>query len=414
MGGSRRVKPTHAVNRMTEHWIRGCADESSVFCAPSAWPLLALLADASEGPGRAELEDAVGLSAADARAAALQVLDLLRGMPGVRSALGLWVAEQFPVDPEWTAGLPLGTVGLLTGDPAVDVPLLDDWARQHTDGLIEAMPVGVSPETLVLLAAAMSVRTRWARPFTDTGWPITYDSGPWKDRRYYPLSRVTRVLDRVNVAPTTYGEVTCLEIVGTNGVTVYLVIGEEGRPAHEVLHGGLLARTGYGRKGGELHVGDTAPGLIVERVPDDKPEDRLLVLAPRFRVEGDHDLLARPKLFGLDTVTDTSRGHFPAMGPKPLAVSQARQSAAAVFTAEGFEAAAVTAVGAVAGGMPPIPPRRVKQIRVEFDRPFGFLAQHRTSGLILAAGWVAEPESYQPSADEIEMEAVLRSWGETE
>lgn len=79
MGGSHRVKPTHAVNRMTERWIQGCADESSVFCAPSAWPLLALLADAAEGPGRRELEDAVALPAADARAAALQVLNLLRG-----------------------------------------------------------------------------------------------------------------------------------------------------------------------------------------------------------------------------------------------------------------------------------------------------------------------------------------------
>ena len=414
MGSSRLAKPTRAVNRMTEQWIRGCSDASSVFCAPSAWPLLALLSDAADGPGRKELEHAVGLPAADARPAALQVLDLLHGTSGVRSALGLWVAEQFPLYPEWTAGLPLGTVGLLTGDPAVDAPLLDDWARQHTDGLVDAMPVGVSPETLVILAAAMSVRTRWARPFVDTGWPITYDAGPWKDQRYYPLSRVTRILDRVKVASTSYGEVTCLEVVGTNGVTVYLVIGEEGRPAREVLHGGLLARTGHGRKGGELRVGDTAPGLIVERVPDDQPEDRLLVLAPRFRVEGDHDLLARPQLFGLDTVTDTSRGHFPAISAKPLAVSQAKQSAAALFTAEGFEAAAVTAVGAVAAGMPPVPPRRVKQVRVEFDRPFGFFALHRTSDLILAAGWVAEPEPGLPSEDEIEMDTVLRSWSETQ
>ena len=177
-----------------------------------------------------------------------------------------------------------------------------------------------------------------------------------------------------------------------------------------MLLGGLLARTGYGRKGGELRVGETAPGVIVERIPDDKPDDRLLVLAPRFRVEGDHDLLAQPKLFGLDTVTDTSRGHFPAISAKPLAISQAKQSAAALFTAEGFEAAAVTALGAVAAGAPPARRRRVKQVRVEFDRPFGFLAQHRTSGLILAAGWVAEHEPFPPPEDDIEMEALFRSW----
>ncbi|MEY9927476.1 hypothetical protein ABH926_002110 [Catenulispora sp. GP43] len=195
---------------------------------------------------------------------------------------------------------------------------------------------------------------------------------------------------------------------------MYLVIGEEGRPAREVLQGGLLARTGYGRKGGELRIGDTAPGLVVERVPDDATDDRLLVLTPRFRVGADHDLLDRPEVFGLATVTDTGRGHFPAISPEPLAVSQARQSAAAMFTADGFEAASVTAVLVTAGGRPPVPARTVKQVRVEFDRPFGFLALHHRSGLIMAAGWVAEPEAYQPSAEEIEIEAHFQAWMEAE
>ena len=415
MGSSRLVQPTRAVNRMTEHWIRSCSDESSVFCAPSTWPLLALLADATaEGQGRTELEHAVGLPATDSRAAALQVLDQLRGMTAVRSALGLWAREQFPLDPRWTAGLPLGTVGLLTGDSAVDGPLLDDWARQHTDNLIDAMPVAVTPETRVILASAMSVRTRWARPFEDVGWPIRGDAGPWEDRRYYLLRRVTRILDRVSVVPTPHGEVTCLEVVGTDSVTVYLVIGEEGRPAREVLQSGLVAQTRTGRKGGELRIGGTAPGLIVERVPDYEPDDRLLVLTPRFRVTADHNLLEQPDVFGLAIVTDTTRGHFPTMSPQPLAVTQAKQSAAALFTAEGFEAAAVTAVAPSAAGAPPVPPRRVKQVRVEFDRPFGFLAVHRMSGLIMAAGWVAEPETYQPPAEELEIEAMLKSWSETE
>jgi hypothetical protein len=54
----------------------------------------------------------------------------------------------------------------------------------------------------------------------------------------------------------------------------------------------------------------------------------------------------------------------------------------------------------------------VNQIRVEFDRPFGFLASHRKTGLILAAGRVAEREPYQPTAEEFEIEAQLRAWRE--
>ena len=372
-----------------------------MFCAPSAWPLLALLAHSADRRGRGELEDAVGLPAADGRAGALEILGLLGDMAAVRSALGIWAREQFPLDPAWTTGLPLGAVGRLTGDRVVDKPRLDSWVRQHTDGLIDRMPVAVDEETLLVLAAAMSVRTQWVRPFSDWGYRTRYDEGPWRDLRYYPLSRVSRILDRVSVAATEHGEITCLEILGRNGITVHLVIGEEGRSAGEVLQGGLIARAGHGRKGSELRVGETAPGLVVERVPDDEPDDRLLILTPRFWVDGDHDLRARPEVFGLDAVTDPSRGHFPAIGPTPLAVSQAKQSAVALFTAEGFEAAAVTAMAMVAGGRPPVPPRRVREVRVELDRPFGFLASHRASGLILAAGWVAEPEPFQPSAEEL-------------
>jgi serine protease inhibitor len=396
MGSARGIKPANAVNRMTAQWIRTCGEESAVFCAPSAWPLLALLADAAEGPGRAELADAVGLPAADSRAAALEILRLLGGMTAVRSALGVWTNEHLALDPAWTEGLPLGVAGLLTGDPAVDTPLLDGWAEQNTDGLIDRMPVKTDKDTLLLLAAAMSVRTRWLRPFEDLGWTLTYDSGPWSGRPYHPLRRVTKILDRVTVATTDQGQITCLELLGTDGITVHLVIGEQERPAREVLKGGLVARTGRGRRGGELRIGDTAPGLTVEWSTGWEPDDHLVALAPRFRVDAEHDLLKHPEVFGLETVTDKSHGHFPAMSHHPLAVSAAKQNAIAHFTAEGFEAAAVTALGIAVGGAPT---RKLKQVRVEFDRPFGFFASHRTSGLILAAGWVAEPEAAEP-ADE--------------
>ena len=139
-----------------------------------------------------------------------------------------------------------------------------------------------------------------------------------------PLGRVTRIVDRVNVAPTSHGEITCLEILGNDGITVHLVIGEQERSARHVLEGGLLARSGYGRKGSELRIGDTVPGLVVERVPDDESDDRLLIRMPRFSVDADHDLLEHAEVFGLDTVTDTLCGHFPAISPQPLAISQAR------------------------------------------------------------------------------------------
>jgi hypothetical protein len=71
----------------------------------------------------------------------------------------------------------------------------------------------------------------------------------------------------------------------------------------------------------------------------------------------------------------------------------APQAAMATFTADGFKAAAITALAMAAGSML-AHERRSRKLRVQvtFDRPFGFVAVHRPTGLILVAGWVAEPE----------------------
>ncbi|MER7185772.1 proteinase inhibitor I4 serpin, partial [Streptomyces hyaluromycini] len=53
--------------------------------------------------------------------------------------------------------------------------------------------------------------------------------------------------------------------------------------------------------------------------------------------------------------------------------------------------AAVTAVVAAPGGGPPQHRHESTVVRAAFDRPFGFLAVHRESRLVLAAGWVTEP-----------------------
>jgi serine protease inhibitor len=127
---------------------------------------------------------------------------------------------------------------------------------------------------------------------------------------------------------------------------------------------------------------DGAPVLRVESVP--------------FTVDGDHDLLDHASLFGLRSARNASHGHFPGISSAaPLAISAAKQSATATFGALGFRAAAVTAMAAAPGGVPPTPPHRAKVVHARFDRPFGFLAVHRASGLALMAGWVAEPEEYR-------------------
>ncbi len=52
----------------------------------------------------------------------------------------------------------------------------------------------------------------------------------------------------------------------------------------------------------------------------------------------------------------------------------------------------------VPGGCAPRAPYRIRRVSLEVDRPFGFLAVHRTSRLVLSAGWVADPVEHPRDA----------------
>ncbi|MFD9411136.1 serpin family protein [Streptomyces sp. NPDC059989] len=141
-----------------------------------------------------------------------------------------------------------------------------------------------------------------------------------------------------------------------------------------------------------LPEGNPGPGLFVDTVTSLSPEPRLDIETVSFEVRAQHELLDHASLFGLETASDTDYGHFPGISSEPLAIGSAGQSAVARFHAEGFEAAAVTDFAVAAAGCAPARPRyRTRQAAVYFHRPFGFLAVHRTSRLVLAAGWVTEP-----------------------
>ncbi|MFB7181569.1 serpin family protein [Streptomyces sp. NPDC056257] len=392
-----RNSTVRAVNRLTTRWAAAAqapaGDENTVFTAAGLWPLLALLADGSGGPARAELAQALGIPAEAAGQAARELLAALAGVRGLRTATGLWTDAGLPLEEDWAAKLPAGARGTLTGDPDADAKVLDAWASDRTDGLIERMPVVLEESTLMVLASALALRLRWIQPFDE--WPGEPHTGPWAGRRVRMLHRSTSLLDRVRVAHGPSGAATLLEVVGAAGVDVHLVLGEPEAPAADTLTTGIAAVTKALPATGAslLPDGRPGPGLAVGTVAAHSPEPRLDIQTVAFEVRSEHDLLDHARLFGLETATDTDRGHFPGVSSRPLAVTSARQSALARFDAEGFEAAAVTALGMAAGCAAPARPRyRARRAEVHFDRPFGFLAVHRTSRLVLAAGWVAEPD----------------------
>ncbi|MDX6759361.1 MULTISPECIES: serpin family protein [Streptomyces] len=385
-----------AVNHLTTRWAAQAVDgtRGTVLTAAGVWPLLALLADGADGPARDELAEALGIPAEDAAGAARELLAELAGVRGLSTATGLWAAADLPLEAGWSVKLPPGTRGTLTGDLEADTRTLDGWAADRTGGLIERMPVTLQDDTRLVLASALALTLKWAEPFRE--FPGGPSEGPWAGRALRQLSRTTSSLDPVRVAQGPTGPVTALEVTGAGDmdVDVHLVLGDPAAPAAEVLAAGIAAVSGSlpSVAGDALPDGSPGPGLAIATVEAFSPQPQLSVSTVAFSLSAEHDLLEDATLFGLLTATDAARGHFPGISRDGLAIASARQSAMARFHAAGFEAAAVTAIAARPGGAARPVSHRVRRAVVRFDRPFGFLAVHRACGLVLAAGWVTDPE----------------------
>ncbi|GAA0595101.1 proteinase inhibitor I4 serpin [Kribbella sandramycini] len=366
-----------AVNELTRRWAGSLPEGNTVVSGLGLWPLVAILATAADEPGRAELAAAAGVRPDDGSQAAAALIGAIDASPDLHAALGVWVSERLKLAESFNEVMPAPLVGMLTGDPAIDKPRLDAWAAEHTAGLIREMPVDIDPDVQLVLASALSLRTTWARPFTQQIKRIP--SGAWSGSWHW-LERADPDLDSVR----RYDDVTVITVRGDADVDVLLGIGS----LDALLD--AAARPGDGVPGSELirRDGKVAPGVQIGRTTAPQPDVRLSL--PSFRVEASHDLLEHRELFGLSTVTTNpgERGHFSAISPTPLAIGQAEQEVLARFFATGFEAAAVTAMAMTRAAMITQHERRLD---VVLDRPFAFTAVLRESRLPIVAGWIDAP-----------------------
>ncbi|WP_068273125.1 serpin family protein [Aldersonia kunmingensis] len=349
-----------AANDLTARWCSAAGSGEFVLSGAGLWPLLALLASSADGLAREELAAACGISAETGREAALEVLELLSRGGATSAALGVWVRAGLPLHDEWVAALPPGVLEQLAGQAR-----LDEWAAEHTRGMIERFPLQVRPSDVMVLATALAAKTEWVDAF-----------GEGK-----VLNRSTSDLDDVAVLDSP-SPVTRMIVRGRDDLDVHLVQGVDALGVGiTALAGGVAARAGS-----ELTDGTRAPGLKVRAGTADA--DSLRVSLPPFTIRSSHDLSRHAELFGLAAAMDDSHGHFPAISPEPLAISQGAQDVYAQFSATGFEAAAVTALAMRLAGafIPKL--KRVKIIEAKFEPPFGFIAVHRPSGLVVVAGQV--------------------------
>ncbi len=375
-----------AVTGLTARWAREAPAGNSVLSGLGLWPLLAILATGADEPGRSELATAAETDAGAAAGMAARLVATLERSQDLHAALGVWIRDDLKLAESFDDVMPAPLRGILTGDATKDKTMLDTWASKHTGGLIPAMPLQVTPDLVLALASALSVNTTWARPFEEQRRRL--HDGPWAGE--------WRWLSRTDPDPSTitvYDGLVTATVKGEADVDVVLGLGTPEASAQQVVPALVESLGRTGTTGADLLArtepgAEPGPGLHVVTTTARKPDVQLSL--PSFEVRSEHDLLEHAGLFGLGTVSTTppGRGHFSAISPEPLKVSQAKQSVFARFFATGFEAAAVTAIGMTRmAAMSP----SARRLRLDLDRPFAFAAVHRETRLPIVAGWIAEP-----------------------
>jgi serine protease inhibitor len=378
-----------AANGLTRRWLASRAEIPSAASGLGIWPLLAVLATGAVADTRDELLAALGLDADRAAEAPAALLAAVRESPALSAALAVWAGKRVTLDPDWTAGLPADAVGSLTGDSAADKAALDAWAARSTRGLIPEMPLDFAQPIDLVLASALSVTTTWNTPFADHR--RAFPTGPWAG-----LGQVRGLTATLGDVLRIGDDASVLTVPGDGGIDVLLGLGRDGLTPHEVTAALLdAADPDWGLPATALAPGERAVGVEVEEYlamrPQTGPETDVRTV--RFNVRNDLDLLADARGLGLVNACDPARARFDRLAAEPVHVSQGKQACTAVFSATGFEAAAVTAF-AMTRASAFISKRRHRHTRavIDFDRPFAYLAVHRPTGLVLVAGWVAEPE----------------------
>jgi len=379
-----------AVARYAQRFHPLLAGGHSVGSPLGAWLLLALVGPAATGGERERLAETLGLDVDTAFAAARSLLSEPHPELAVGSAIWHDAARETPALLEFVRRL----VPPADAGPMPTQAEADAWARERTMGLIERFPLALDvgrPMALVL-ATALATKVSWDEPF------LVVPPGSRQlpaEPGFADVSVLVRPGDPFwqGFVSTPTGPAAAFAARSRGGLVVVSVIGSREPAVLLEAAQALAMELAAGREPAriplaELPLGDGPGWRITEAEAPSLQTERYSCVLPAWEAQSDHVLRGRPELGFADAGSALVR----LLRPDDYDL-EAKQSAVARYTALGFEAAAVTALG-VRAGAAMLPSRRGRTARIEFTRPHAVVAATagggEWSGLPVFAAWVTE------------------------
>ncbi|QOK23981.1 hypothetical protein IGS73_06290 [Janibacter indicus] len=381
--------PDHTVARAITQYAARCRQELDQAIAPvvshaGLWLLLATVAEHVSGDDRVTLEQTLGIPADEASSVARRLL--AEPHPTLAAAVGTWAADDVvtPVEVE---------------RPVPDQIALDAWASQHTRGLIDSFPLQVDELTRVVLATALVLEPRWTESLVTDG------------------SRVLKLHGGLQtiVETTAAGPVVVAKPHSEDGIDVVSVRAHPRVPPSQVwqavdevvamLDDGALWHAeiadGLPERGHSWRAATVRRDLLaseLQRLPTDAEGQPQLWTSrlPVWSAQDSIDLGAAPGVAQVGS----------ALTPEePAAATDCRQVVRAEFDADGFKAAAVTAMARV-GSAPEFVKARVRRVDLDLRGSHAVVAVARGGaweGVPLVSAWVSGPNYMDSDGEALEL-----------
>lgn len=321
---------------------------------------LSMAAAGAQGETRSELLAALGVEdAADivamnealresglSLANAAFVQNVLTLQPGYEAALKRFEARCFPLD---------------------GLDEVNDWAREHTNGLIDPLLSDLDPQTRLLLVNAVAMDAEWWRKFDAEDTREGDFHAPDGDIRVDFMHQLYEYAD--------YGEIDGMQVLTLgyrdSDMAMTLALPKEGALADALA---ALAERGM---------------AALEVQPMDC---RVYLALPRLDISVTNLLSGALQALGV-RLAFTDIADFSGISDRPLKIDEVLQKLRVQVDEEGTKAAAVTVVmmtdGAAADVEEPVRPL----VRMILDRPFIMVISDSRTGAVAFAGVVAAPEA---------------------
>ncbi len=299
----------------------------------------------------------------------------------IRCANGLWIAEQYPVNPEFKQTVRDNyraevNAADFTGNPEKERADINAWVGRKTEGKIpELFPEGsIDSLTRLVLANALYFKAQWDNKFDPQ----------YTQKQDFTLSNGETVrvdmmrkghIDSPWDLPTfRYGEFDGMQAA---------LLPYQGKHLASLI---LLPPKGDSVKSMEADLQESHSSLW-DIIKELRLEEFARLEIPKHEVKGSFKLQAPLRVLGIERMFD-SKAEFQGIGPEPLFVSEGFHQTYFKTDEEGSEGAAAT--GFIAKNLSMSRPR--KPIEFVVDRPFLEAVIDNSTGALLFLNRIEDPQ----------------------